>query len=214
MKAPYTDPSLDVPPGVDFLDPAQVETWVAASEVDKPWRMPMRDLFVRLIQDLPAGAHVLEVGSGPGLLAQAILASCPTLASYTLLDFSPAMLAASRQRLARFESARFVQANFKTSSWTAHLRTDHAAVVSMQAVHEIRHKRHVPSLYAQVARLLAPCGQLLVCDGIPKDASLGQTSLYSTADEHLAAMQSAGFVQTKLERAMPPVAFVSGRLPR
>lgn len=213
MPIHYTDPTLDVPPGVDFLDPAAVESWIAACETDKPWRVPMRSLFVELLQELPEGAHVLELGSGPGLLAEAVLQGCPHPASYTLLDFSETMLSVSRARLERFPKAQFVRADFKTPAWTSKLRADYGAVLAMQAVHEIRHKRHVPGLYQQVASLLVPGGRLLVCDGMPKDASLVATSLYMTEDEQLAALQSAGFVATEVQRTQGNICFVTGRKP-
>lgn len=147
MAIHYTDPRTDVPPGVDFLDAEQVRAWISACEVDKPWRGPMRRRFADLVSALPCGARVLELGSGPGYLAEAVLESSPDLESYTLLDCSEHMLALSRERLTRFEAARFVKADFKTADWRQELSPPYAAVLAMQAVHEVRHKRHVPDLY-------------------------------------------------------------------
>ena len=73
MPMHYTDPRIDVPPGVDFLDAEQVRAWVSACEVDKPWRDPMRRRFADLVGALPSGARVLELGSGPGYLAESVL---------------------------------------------------------------------------------------------------------------------------------------------
>ncbi len=84
----------------------------------------------------------------------------------------------------------------------------------MQAVHEIRHKRHVPRLYAEVRELLAPGGLLAVCDGMPRDPrSLVQQSLYLTAKEQVAALTQAGFVNTRIIAEQVPVAFVTGWAP-
>jgi len=213
MPIHYTDPTLDVPPGVDFLDRTQTEAWIAACEVDKPWRVPMRQLFVEFASALPAGAPILELGSGPGLLAEAVLQGCPALESYTLLDFSETMLAVSQARLQRFPNAQFIRASFKEPSWTAAVRSDYAAVFAMQAVHEIRHKRHVPGLYRQAASILRPGGHLLVCDGMPKDSSLAGTSLYMTADEQLAALRTAGFLDAAVVRTMGNHTFVRGSTP-
>ena len=100
MPIHYTDPRIDVPPGVNFLDAGQASAWVAACEVDKPWRDPMRRRFADVVGALPNGARVLELGAGPGYLAESVLESCPHLGSYTLLDFSDHMLKLSRARLA------------------------------------------------------------------------------------------------------------------
>jgi SAM-dependent methyltransferase len=128
----YTDPNADVPPGVDFLDAEHVREWVAACEVDKPWRVPMRIRFAELVAGLPPGSRVLELGSGPGLLAEGILERCANLASYTLLDFSDHMLGLSRDRLERFSVTQFIKANFRAADWTEALSPPYTAVIAMR----------------------------------------------------------------------------------
>ena len=78
----------------------------------------MRSRFAELVATLPPGTRLLELGSGPGLLAECILDRCPNVASYTLLDFSEHMLRLSRDRLERFPAAQFVTANFTAPNWT------------------------------------------------------------------------------------------------
>ncbi len=64
----------------------------------------------------------------------------------------------------------------------------------MQAVHEIRHKRHVPRLYSGGRHAAPPGRLLLVCDHEPApDANELALQLASTADEQEQAMKSAGF---------------------
>lgn len=143
---------------------------------------------------------VLELGSGPGLLAERILHSCQ-IERYTLLDFSPPMLELSRARVGGHPAAAFVLADFKQPDWTARVAGPFDAVVAMQAVHEIRHKRHVPGLYSDVRGLLRPGGLLLVCDHAPADDSARATALFATEAEQHAMMTGAGFseVTTLLE---------------
>ena len=166
MPIHYTDPNADVPPGVDFLDAEQAHAWVASCELDKPWRLPMRSRFVELIATLPPNARVLELGSGPGLLAECILEHCTNVASYTLLDFSEHMLRLSRDRVGRFPQAQFINANFKSPDWAQALEPPYSAVVAMQAAHEIRHKRHVPGLYRQLRESYALAGWSLYVMGL------------------------------------------------
>jgi SAM-dependent methyltransferase len=201
MPIRYTDPRIDVPPGVDFLDAEQVRAWVSACEVDKPWRDPMRRRFAGLVGALP-----------PGYLAELVLESCPNVESYTLLDVSEHMLAMSLERLSKFEAARFVEVDFKTADLYHALSPPYAAVLAMQAVHEIRHKRHVPGLYRQIRDLLEPDGLLAVCDGTPRDtAVLWQVSLCMTVDEQLDAFASAGFTEARIEEEIGAMIFVTGR---
>src|SRR5919106_241316 len=117
------------------------------------------------------GARVLELGSGPGLLAHRVLQRCSNLETYTLVDFSEPMLALSRERLAAFPAASFVLASFKSEDWTRRVEGRFDCVVSMQAVHELRHKRHARRLYEQVSQALAVPGVVLVCDHTPFDDS-------------------------------------------
>jgi hypothetical protein len=60
------------------------------------------------------------------------------------------MLVLSRNRLAAFPAASFVLASFKSEDWTRRVGGRFDCVVSMQAVHELPHKRHARRLYEQV----------------------------------------------------------------
>jgi ubiquinone/menaquinone biosynthesis C-methylase UbiE len=208
----YTDPDTDVPPGVDFLDAEQVRAWIAACEVEKPWRTPMRLRIAELVARLPPSSRVLELGAGPGLLAECVLERCTNVASYTLFDFSEHMLNVSRDRLKRFRSAQFVHANFKAMDWTEVLHARYAAVIAMQAVHEIRHKRHVPILYQQLRQIISPGGTLAVCDGTPGDSpELWRQSLFLTAHEQVDALTAAGFEDAIIDTAIGNMVLVVGR---
>ena len=214
MPIVYTDPNTDVPPGVDFLDVAQTDAWVAACERDKPWRIPVRECFVELVSGLADGARILEIGSGPGLLAEAIVDRCANLESYTLLDFSPRMLELSRQRLLRFPNVSFAEENFRNRNWHVNLPRNFTAILAMQSVHEIRHKRHVPGLYREFAQLLAPGGLLAVSDGKPGDRSvLFRVNLNMTAEEQLEAFASAGFPDARVVQDFGNQILVAARAP-
>jgi SAM-dependent methyltransferase len=67
------------------------------------YRIEFFDAFAGAILGHRHAIHqVLELGSGPGFLADYILSRCPAIDEYTLLDFSPAMLQLSRERLRSF----------------------------------------------------------------------------------------------------------------
>jgi hypothetical protein len=75
------------------------------------------------------------------------------------------------------------------SRWTSGLGP-FDAIVTMQAVHELRHKRRTALLYQQAHALLANGGQVVVCDHTPPD----ERPLHATVEEQVAALASAGFV--------------------
>jgi SAM-dependent methyltransferase len=148
---------------------------------------------------LPAGARVLELGSGPGFLAHRVLARCANLERYVLLDFSEPMLASSRARLSAFPAAAFVRASFKSEEWPRLVPGPFDCVLSMQAVHELRHKRHARRLYEQARGVLAAPGRILICDHTPFDDTPASTALYMTEDEQRAALAEAGFTDVRIE---------------
>ncbi len=86
----------DVPYGNDWDSAVEVAAWAEEADRIRPWRSRIRDHVAGRVALLPPGARVLELGSGPGFLAHAVLRRCPDLGSYTLLDFSEPMLALSR----------------------------------------------------------------------------------------------------------------------
>jgi len=185
----------DVPTTWDFRVEHIARTWAQQSDLKKPQRPEVRARIAKRIAaggfgDVGAGPRaprILELGCGPGYLAEAILDQVP-LAAYTLLDFAPPFLAMARERVERFPGTRFVLADFVDPAWTEGLGT-FDAIVTMQAVHELRHKRRAPTLYAQTYELLTPEGLLLVCDGVPSN----DTPLGMTLAEQQAALASAGF---------------------
>ena len=193
----------DVPAGVDFKDPEQTATWISTAE-SRPGRIELRRRIVEYIAEIgrarvvDAAAlglldatklSVLELGGGPGFLAEAILAACD-VESYVLLDFAPPMLTAARQRLG--DRVVYHLGDFLTADWAAQLQGPFDVIVSMQAVHELRHKRRAQRLYEQARTLLRPGSVLVVCDHEPKDDARSR-ALHATSAEQIEAMTAAGF---------------------
>jgi SAM-dependent methyltransferase len=189
----------DVPYGNDWDSAEEVAAWAEEADRIRPWRARIRDHIAGRVAALPPDARVLELGSGPGFLAHRVLQGCPNLAGYTLLDFSEPMLALSRERLARFPAASFALASFKSEDWTQRVGGPFDCVLSMQAVHELRHKRHARRLYEQAYQLLRVPGRILICDHTPFDDSPASTALYMTEREQQEALAEAGFTDVRIE---------------
>jgi SAM-dependent methyltransferase len=183
----------DVPSPIDLRDPVVARQWAEEADAKRPWRERFRQEIAGILRTstLPV-RRVLELGSGPGLLAECVLRS-GEIERYVLLDFSPPMLALSRTRLGANPAASFVLADFKGPDWPSAVGGPMDAVVTMQAVHELRHKRHAAALYRQVHELLRPGGVLLVCDHRPADSGARATALNATEEEQHAAMIGSGF---------------------
>ena len=200
----------DVPYGNDWDSALEAAAYAESSDRARPWRSEIREHISGLIAALPPGARILELGSCPGLLAHRVLQQGPDPGGYALLDFSEPMLASSRQRLAAFPAASFVLASFKSGDWPRRAGGPFDCVVTMQAVHELRHKRHAPRLYEQIRQVLGAPGLFLVCDHTPLDGSPRSVALYMTEQEQQQAMAHAGFANVRVELARNALVLYAG----
>jgi len=159
----------------------------------RPWRTEFFSTFAEeLRKQEPPASRVLELGSGPGFLAYHLLSALPSV-HMVLLDFSAAMHELAKQRLGPLVShVEFVEGSFKNPLWIENL-TQFDAVVTHQAVHELRHKRYALELHTQVKTLLRPGGSYLVCDHFVGPNGMSDDQLYMTVDEQKAAIASAGY---------------------
>jgi hypothetical protein len=115
------------------------------------------------------------------------------------LDFSEPMLAMSRTPLAAFPTASFALASFKSEDWTSRVAGRFDCVLAMQAVHELRNKRHAPRLYEQIYQILTVPGSIMICDHSPFDHSRSSTALYMTEQEQREAFLESGFTNVRTE---------------
>jgi SAM-dependent methyltransferase len=192
------DPLTDVPSPIDLRNMDDAQDWADTAMEKRPWR---EEFFQAIAQDLcirnSGGLAILELGSRPGFLALHILETSPTVA-YVALDFSSSMHLLAKKRLGPLvDRVQFLEADFKASDWSAGLAT-FDAVVSVQAVHELRHKRHAASLYHAVRQLLRSKGIFLVCDHFVGQGGMSDATLYMTPEEHERALLASGFTQVDM----------------
>lgn len=181
----------DVPSPIDLRDAADAREWERGAP-DRPGRAEMFQAFREQLSTLKPDMRVLELGSGPGFLAAYLLDAFPA-ARLTLLDFSAAMHDLARARLgAHVDRVRFVERSFKEPGWNQGLG-QFDVVVTNQAVHELRHKRHAADLHARVRAVLVPAGTYLVSDHFFGDTGLSNDQLYMTVEEQRDALLRAGF---------------------
>jgi SAM-dependent methyltransferase len=183
----------DVPSPIDLRRMGDAVEWEATAMAKRPWRNDFFAAFSSAIGAWPTPAHrVLELGSGPGFLAAHLLEALPSI-SYVALDFSAAMHGLAAARLGPLASrVKFVERSFLDDRWPGELGL-FDAIVTHQAVHELRHKDRACGLHSQAAGLLAPGGVYLVCDHVAGGGGMADDQLYMTVDEQAAALAAAGF---------------------
>jgi len=189
----------DVPSPIDLRGAKNATEWEQTAMKKRPWRVELFELITRRLADHAHGqARVLELGSGPGFLARYVLEGIPTLPHYVLLDFSPAMHVLASERLGHWSArASFLERDFKQPGWAEGLGP-FDAVITVQAVHELRHKRHATALHAQVRNILAPHGLYLVADHHTGPGGMANDELYMSSLEQEHSLLAAGFGQVEL----------------
>ena len=189
----------EVPSDHDFFDPAYVKHWSDSITRYRPERKKLFKAFAAEAARMKKSAlSVFELGCGPGFLAEALLENCD-IARYTLLDFSPDMLQLSRSRLEKVKDrVVFIQADFKKETWTDDIAAGFDLLVSLQAVHELRHASRIPTLYSQLYELLVLGGKILICDHVNSAAhSAHRAAHFMTVDEHLSTFKKVGFINPR-----------------
>ncbi len=183
----------DVPSPIDLRVMSDAREWESTALSKRPWRPEFFAEFAKAIQDLPhPEINVLELGSGPGFLAENLLNSLPSI-SYVALDFSPSMHQLAAERLGPLATrVQFIERSFRAPEWSQNLGM-YQAIVTNQAVHELRHKRYAHELHAKAKELLVSGGAYLVCDHFVGDGRMSNDQLYMTVVEQFEALTSAGF---------------------
>ncbi len=187
----------DVPTPIDFLTMRDAQEWESKAML-RPYR---EDFFAAFADELKAigkpSITILELGSGPGFLAHHLLSKIPD-AQLTLLDYSAAMHELARRRLNdNLDSVTFVERSFKEPGWETGLG-QFDAVITNQAVHELRHKKYADTLHAQVKKLLHVGGVYLVADHYFGEGAMQNDQLYMSLAEQRSCLKSAGFTVTEI----------------
>lgn len=180
----------------DFRDPALAAAWAEDIRADEAWRAPFFTAIAAALAARPGGPlTVMELGSGPGHLARAILTAAPD-ATYTAVDYSPAMHALAAAHLGDLAAhVRFETRDFRRPDWTAGLGPFDAAVTIM-AAHEVRASDRLQPLFAQVLAALKPGGVFLFADFHATDPD--HAGLYLPREAQRAALLAAGFTRADL----------------
>jgi hypothetical protein len=191
------DNEHDVPSPIDLRSMKDARTWAEEVTEKRPWR---EDFFKFFIEELRPYSGpdlaILEIGSGPGFMAEKIINNI-SFSRYTALDFSDAMHTLAKERLGSLSNKiDFITRDFLHSDWFVDL-PQYNSVITLQAVHELRHKRKAPVLYDAINKILDSNGVFLVCDHYAEAGDDKDTSLYMNLEEHNSALRSSGFVDIK-----------------
>jgi len=178
----------------EFHDEQFVAGW-ADRFVPTPERLELFNIILSELKSrFPLKSCVVELGIGPGYLADHLLRMMPEIQYYGV-DFSSPMLDIARQRLSP-HSARvtYVQADLVKDNCWADIPTPVNAIVSTWTLHDLGSQENVEVVYKSSAQVLQDGGLLLNGDFIKPDKAIYEyePGRFEIA-KHIAILRRAGF---------------------
>jgi ubiquinone/menaquinone biosynthesis C-methylase UbiE len=184
----------------DWHSQDYVGEWVARDEARAGERRPILDRMLAAAPfDRNEAIQVLDVGSGAGVVSEAVTQAFPR-AEITLQDFSAPMLARARERFAeRAAKTRYVLCDLADPHWDRKVAGAFDLAVSGIAIHNLREMNVITACYTAVRRLLRTGGCFLDCDHFDRAGGLAA---------HRDAFLFAGFAQVETVWHEVPTAIV------
>lgn len=151
--------------GHDWHSPSYVEEWIGEDMTRDDERRPLLRRIARLIPRAEGKpVRVLDVGGGYGAVTAEVLDELPG-SVVVLHDYSEAMLAVARKRLARFgDRVTYHLADMSKPGWTAGLGAPFDAAVSALAIHNLGEPELIRRVYRDILTVLRPGGCLFNLD--------------------------------------------------
>ncbi len=173
-------------PEHEWLSAEYVDHWISTDVTRDSERAPMLRRMLTLSGFAPdAELQVLDIGGGYGVVSKVVLEALPN-AQVTLQDFSPAMIAQARERLAPYAGrTSFVQSDLTTPQWPESAGGPYDMAVSAIAIHNLRDPDVIAKVYAGVYRTLKPGGVFLDSDYV----------FAGGLESHLEWLRQAGFAR-------------------
>ena len=178
----------------EFHDMEFSQGW-AERFIPTPDRLALFETILQRIREIGGeNCHVLELGIGPGYLADYILSRLPNI-SYEGLDFSNAMLNIASKRLEKYGNrVVYTQADLTNTSWTERISQAPKAVVSTWALHDLFSSKNIEFVYRKTKSILQPNGVLLNGDFIkPEDSTFEYEGGRIKPSVHLNLLDEVGF---------------------
>lgn len=199
----------------DLRTQADVAEWTAGLQTRYPERTEVMRHLVAQLKALPfLVPQVVELGPGPGLLAELLLRELPQM-QYIGFDSSELLLAYAQNQLAPFGTrAKLIHADLNTEDWLAHLPNDIHALISLQAMHDLGDESHISRIYGLARRLLTSGGLLLNADFVvpPGQKNPDQPGRRSIA-RHLELLHAHGFERVSCTLKLGQFGCVVGFVP-
>ena len=158
-------------------------------------RMDLFETMKSYIQkEYHSSAHILELGIGPGFLANYLLEKLPAI-TYEGLDYSEAMIDIASKRNKEYQDRiEYKKSDLTSLTWSKDVKIRPDVIVSTWALHDLFTKENIANVYKQSFEILSKGGMLLNGDFIkPEESKIGYEGGRIKPSEHILILKDAGF---------------------
>jgi ubiquinone/menaquinone biosynthesis C-methylase UbiE len=163
--------------------------------VPTPERLELFDTIIQQINEASfPGSHIVELGIGPGYLAERLLEKISNI-TYEGVDVSSQMLDLASTRLAAYMSRiKFTKADLINEDWGEKVSQPVGAIISTWALHDLGSEENTMKVYQACYRLLADEGILLNGDFVkPEGTRHDYEAGRFLVSRHLELLREVGF---------------------
>lgn len=157
-------------------------------------RLNLFKMIFEVVEKKDQQLQILELGIGPGYLADYILAKCKNII-YEGLDFSEAMLDIAKRRLTSKENNLiFTKADLTDENWKDKIKSEPQHIISTWALHDLLNKQNILNVYKSAYEILPIEGKIINGDFIKPEHSVFEYEKGRIKpSEHLNLLRSCGF---------------------
>lgn len=182
-----------------WKNPSIVDDFLTKTREARPFQTEQHDIMLRLIsKSQPTVNNFIDLGCGDGILANTVLNKY-SHANGLLLDYSPSMLNAAKNRMGHFNNQRIIQSDLSNGNWQDIVINKPEVVVSGYAIHHLKNGRKY-ELFEEIFNVLKPGGIFINMEHVASTSKLGN-SLFNelTVDTQHAKLTKEGKNQNKTD---------------
>jgi len=178
----------------EFHDADFSKEWTEKFKPTPP-RIKLFETILRQIEKVGCKTtSVLELGIGPGFLANYLLFRLPHI-TYEGLDYSNSMLEIAKERTEVYRKRiDFTQADLINEVWNKSIKRAPEVIVSTWALHDLFEKKNILKVYKTAYEILPEGGLLLNGDFVkPEESQHEYEGGRIKPSEHLDLLRRVGF---------------------
>jgi ubiquinone/menaquinone biosynthesis C-methylase UbiE len=182
-----------------WKNPSIVDNFLTKTREARPFGAEQLDILLRLISQSQSGVNnFIDLGCGDGILANTILTQYSD-ANGLLLDYSPSMIDAAKNRMSAFQNQKIIKSDLSKSNWQDNVINKPEVVVSGYAIHHLKNGRKY-ELFEEIFKILKPGGIFINMEHVASTTKFGNSLFNELIIDTLhTKLESEGKKQSKAD---------------